>query len=222
MINPKITDKTTAGSTCFFAVGIAATAGGSGAVECAAAICSVDGVTDLVLMIVVATVVPTVARVCCITVTVVGAVVATVAKSCCTMVTVTSALVTVLMSVTETVTNVVNIDGFTFLSLADSAPAALGTGVPFAAPAALDVGESLWRSVTFGVGMSLAIPGTLGVGRSLPTTGILGVGMSLPAAGTLGAAASCPAPLSFPFLGDMTDPKDPRIERGKSLIVADC
>lgn len=219
MINPKIIDKTTARSTCFFAVGIAATAGGSGAVECAAAICSVDGVTVLVLTIVVATVV---GRVCCITVTVVGAVVATVAKSCCTMVTVTSALVTVLISVTETVTNVVNIDGFTFLSFADSAPAALGTGVPFAAPAALDVGESLWRSVTFGVGMSLAIPGTLGVGRSLPTPGILGVGMSLPAPGTLGAAASCPAPLSFPFLGDVTDPKDPRIERGKSLIVADC
>ena len=124
---------------------------------------------------------------------VLGIVVATVARSCWTTVIMADALVTVSVSVTVRVlvAVVVTVEGSAFLS---GGP--LGVGVSFA------VGKGL------GVGMSLLIPGMLCDGMSFAA-----------AAGTLGAAVSFPAPLLLPFLGDKADPRDPRTERGNSLIM---
>ena len=129
---------------------------------------------------------------------VMGIVVATVARSCCTTVIMTDALVTVSVSVTVRVlvVVVVTVEGSAFLS---GGP--LGVGVSFA------VGKGL------GVGMSFASPIMLGVGMSLLIPGMLGDGMSF------AAAVSFPAPLLLPFLGDKADPRDPRTERGNSLIM---
>ena len=124
---------------------------------------------------------------------VLGIVVATVARSCWTTVIMADALVTVSVSVTVRVlvAVVVTVEGSAFLS---GGP--LGVGVSFA------VGKGL------GVGMSLLIPRMLGDGMYFAA-----------AAGTLGAAVSFPAPLLLPFLGDKADPRDPRTERGNSLIM---
>ncbi len=166
-----------------------------------------EGLNVAVVVMVVGMVVESVVRSWCLIVTVVGTVDAMVARSCMVMVKVVDALVMVVVSVTVTVTELVTVDGSAFPS---AGPAVLGDGVFFAAPAAL------------GVGSSIATPVRLGVGRSLTTggTGIPADGMSLPAAGTLGFAVSFPPPLAFPFFGESTDPKDPKIERGRSLIVA--
>lgn len=79
---------------------------------------------------------------------------------------------------------------------------------------------SVMDALGMGVGISFAAPGMLGVGRSLTIPAMLGVGTSFPTAGILGADVSFPGSLSFPFLGEKTDPIDPRTERGKSLIVS--
>lgn len=122
------------------------------------------------------------------------------------IVTVTAALVTVLVSVTETVMDVVTVDGLALPSVAETAPAGLGVDI------------SLSILVTLGNGRSLSIPGILGVGMSFPTSVTLGLGTSFPIAGTLGAAASFPMSLSLSFRGDRTDPEEPRTERGTSLM----
>ena len=144
-------------------------------------------------------------------VVVLGIVVATVARSCWTTVIIADALVTVSVSVRVrvrvlvVVVVVMAVDGFRLLSVG-----ALGVGGDF-------VGGKALR-----VDMSLASPVMLDGAISLPVPGMLGDGMFFPAAaGILGAAVSFPAPLFFPFLGDRADPRDPRTERGKSLMVAD-
>ena len=218
MTRPKTIDTTTAGSVCFLGVGIADTAGRGPAVVWA--LCWVD--CPIIAVVAVGTAVAAVPRSCCTELTVVGVVVATVARSCCIMVTVTSALVMVLISVTETVMDVVTVDGCKFPSVAESAPGVLGADVSFAASVALDVGMPLSSSVTLGVGRSLsipAIPGILGVGTSLPCCEALELGTSFPIAGTLGAAVSFPAPLSLSFLGAKMDPRGPRAEREMSFMA---
>lgn len=136
---------------------------------------------------------------------VLGIVVATVARSCWTTVIMADALVTVSVSVTVRVlvVVVVTVEGSAFLS---GGP--LGVGVSFAVGKGLGVAMSFAGPIMPGVGMSLLIPGMLGDGMSFAA-----------AAGTLGAAVSFPAPLLLPFLGDKADPRDPRTERGNSLIM---
>lgn len=203
MIRPKTTDMMIAGSICFLGVEIGDVPGGSAVVESATAGCLLDVVISVVAAVAVGrTVVMTV-------VTVVGTVVTSVVKSCCTVVIVTPALVTVIVLVTETAIDVVTEDEPTFPFTAESAPMALGVSVSFAVPRALGVGAFLSRS------------GTLGVGRSLPVPGTLCVDMSFPTAGKVGADWSFPVPFSFPFLGDKTDPKDPRTDLEKSFMFSD-